>query len=165
MKLRLSILLLAGCCFLFGCQREASIPSDSFRLTVQEVISDTDIKVSLLTFQLSRAAHVSVVGDGFLNSGVLPDAQDGVIREGQVLLSAVRVAPSQGKSAYIQTLIRERSGSGYAGGPCLYPVPTDTKLASVLSISATDGIYKLDTPVTIAQLQDKPVMLVVGKRL
>ena len=87
-----------------------------------------------------------------------------MIREGQVLLSAVRVALTQDKSAYIQTLIRERSASGDAGGPCVYPVPTDTKLASVFSISASGGIYKLDTPVTISvQLQGKPAMSVVGK--
>ena len=146
-----------------GCQREASIPSDSFRLTVQEVLSDTDIKVSLLTIQLSRAGHVSVDGDGFHSSTVLPDAQDGAIREGQVLLTAARVAPSQDKFAYIQTLIRPRSASGYAGGPSVYPVPTDTTLASFFSISAVGGVFKLDTPVTIAQLQGKPVMLVVGK--
>jgi hypothetical protein len=163
MKSRLSILLLAGCCFLFGCQREASIPSDSFRLTVQEVVSDTDIKVSLLTIQLSRAASVSVDGDGFHSSGVLPNAPDGVIREGQVLLSAARIAPSQDKFAYIQTLIRPRSASGYAGGPSVHPVPADTTLASFLSISVTGGVYKLDTPVTIAQMQGKPVTLVVGK--
>jgi len=130
---------------------------------VQEVVSDTDNAVSLLTIQLSRAASVSVDGDGFHSHGVLPDAQDGVIREGQVLLSAMRVAPSQDKFAYIQTLIRERSASGYAGGPCVYPVPTDTKLASFFSISATGGVYKLDTPVTIAQLNGKPVTLIVGK--
>ena len=163
MKNRLSILLLAGCCFLCACQREASIPSDSFRLTVQEVISDTDVRVSLLTIQLSRAASVSVDGDGFHSHGVLPDAPYGVIRDGQVLLSAVRVAPSQDKFAYIQTLIRPRSASGYAGGPSLHSVPADTTLASFFSISATGGVYKLDTPVTIAQMQGKPVMLVVGK--
>lgn len=163
MKPRLSLLVLAGCGFLFGCQREASIPGDSFRLTVQEIVSDTDIKVSLLTIQVSRAGHISVVGDGFLSSTALPDAQDGVLREGQVLLSAARVAPSKDKFAYIQTLIRPRSASGYAGGPSLYPVPTDTTLASAFSISAMDGIYKLDAPVTIAQLRGKPVMLVVGK--
>jgi hypothetical protein len=163
MKSRLFILILSGCCFLFGCQREASIPSDSFRLTVQEVVSDTDIKVSLLTFQLSRAASVSVDGEGSHSSVVLPDAPDGVIREGQVLLSAARIAPSQDKFAYIQTLIRPRSASGYAGGPSVYPVPAETTLASFLSISATGGVYKLDTPVTIAQMQGKPVTLVVGK--
>ncbi len=31
------------------------------------------------------------------------------------------------------------------------------------SAKITGGIYKLDTPITIAQLQGKPVMLVVGK--
>ena len=57
MKTRLSFLVLAGCRFLFGCQHEGKIPSDSFRLTVQEVVADTDIKVSLLTIQLSRAVR------------------------------------------------------------------------------------------------------------
>ena len=133
MKIRLSILLLAGCCFLCGCQREASIPSDSFRLTVQEVVSDTDVRVSLLTIQLSRAASVSVDGDGFHSQVALPNAPEGVVREGQVSLSAARVAPSQDKSAYIQTLIRPKSASGYAGGASLHPVPTDTTLASFFS--------------------------------
>ena len=163
MKIRLPTLLLAGCSFFFGCQREASIPSDSFRLTVQEVISDTDIKVSLLTIQISRGASVSVDCDAFHSHGVLPNAQDGMVRDGQVLLSAVRVAPSQDKFAYIQTLIRPRSASGYAGGTSLYPVPADTTLASFFPISATGGVYKLDTPVTIAQMQGKPVTLVIGK--
>jgi hypothetical protein len=36
-------------------------------------------------------------------------------------------------------------------------------LASFFSISATGGVYKLDTPVAIAQFRGKPVMLVVGK--
>jgi hypothetical protein len=163
MKFRLSISLLAGCCFLFGCQRDASIPSDSFRLTVQEVVSDTDVRVSLLTVQLSRAGGVSVAGDGSHAYCVLPDAPDGVVREGQVLLSAARVAPSQDKFAYIQTLIRTRAASGYAGGPSVYSVPADTTLASFFTISVTGGVYKLDIPVTIAQLQGKPVRLVVGK--
>jgi hypothetical protein len=163
MKSRLFILLLSGCCFLFGCQREASIPSDSFRLTVQQVVSDTDNKVSLLTIQLSRAASVSIDGDGFHKQVALPDAQEGVVREAQVSLSAARVAPSQDKFAYVQTLIHVKTASGSAGGPDVHPVPTGTTLASFFSISATGGVYKLDTPVTIAQMQGKPVTLVVGK--
>lgn len=163
MKIRLSILLLAGCCFLCGCQREASIPRDSFRLTVQEVVSDTDARVSLLTIQLSRAGSVSVDGDGFHTQVALPDAQEGVVREAQVSLSAARVAPSQDKFAYIQTLIHAKTASGSAGGPSVHPVPADTTLASFFSISVTGGVYKLDIPVTIAQMQGKPVALVVGK--
>ena len=163
MRIRLSISLLAGCCFLCGCQREASIPNDSFRLTVHEVVSDTDTRVSLLTIQLSRAGSVSVDGDGFHKQVALPVAQEGVVREAQVSLSAARVAPSQNKFAYIQTLIHVKTATGSAGGPDVHPVPTDTTLASFFSVSATGGVYKMDTPVTIAQMQGKPVTLVVGK--
>ena len=156
-------MLLVGCCFLCGCKREGSIPSDSFQLAVQEVVSDTDVRVSLLTIQLSRAASISVYrGDSHCHV-VLPDARDGVVREGQVLLSATRVAPSQDKSAYIQMLIRLRTAGGSAGKVGVYPVPADITLASFASISAAGGTYKLDTPVTIGQMQGKPVVLVVGK--
>jgi hypothetical protein len=164
MRIRWSILLLANWCFLCGCQRKAEIPGDSFRLTVQKVVSDSDVRVSLLTIRLSRGASISVDGEGFHSHVVLPDAQEGVFREGEVAVSAARVAPSQGKSAYIQTLICPQTSNGArAGGPSVYTVPTETKLASVLSLSATDGVYKLDSPVTIAQLEGKPVTLVVGR--
>jgi hypothetical protein len=163
MKMRWSIAVLVGCCLVGGCHRETSIPSGSFRLTVQEVVSDTDVRVSLLTVELSDAATISVDHGGSHNHILLPDAQDSVVRVGQVLLSAARIAPAQDKSAYIQTLIRPRTLSGFAGGAELYTVPGDTTLASFFSISAASGIYKLNTPVTIAQLQGKPVVLAVGK--
>ena len=101
-RIRLAILLFAGWCVLCGCQREASIPSDNFRLTVPEVVSESDVSVSLLTIRLSRRASISVDGDGFHSHVVLPDAQDGVVRKGEMAVSAARVAPSQDKFAYVQ---------------------------------------------------------------
>lgn len=161
-RIRLAILLFASWSFFGGCQREASIPSDSFRLTVQEVVSESDVSVSLLTIRLSRRASISVDGDGFHSHVVLPDAQEGVLRDGGVTVSVARVAPSQDKFAYVQALISPTAPDGARdSGTCVYPVPTDTKLASFFSISATDGVYKLDTPVTIAQMEGKPVTLVV----
>ncbi len=159
MKIRFSILLLAGCCFLCGCHHEASIPGDSFRLTVQDVISDADVRVSLLTIRLLHGASISIDRVGV----VLPETRKGAAREAEVLLSATRVAPSQDKSAYIQTLIRARTGGGSAGGASVHPVPTDTTLDSFFSISAAGGTYKLDEPVTVAQMQGKPVTLIVGR--
>jgi hypothetical protein len=81
-----------------------------------------------------------------------------------VALSASRVTCQGDDFAYIQTLVRpENSNHGFAGGPAIHPVPEATKLEAYFSISATNGDYKLDTPVEIARLDGKPVMLVVGK--
>lgn len=77
MQFRLSTLLLSSGCFLCGCEREEIIPSDSFRLTVQEVVSESDVRVSLLTIRLSRGASISVDGDGFHRHVILPDPKDG----------------------------------------------------------------------------------------
>jgi hypothetical protein len=144
------------------------IPSDSFRLTVENVnpYPDADFRFSLFTIHASRAASISIDGpDGAHRGQKLSDAPDGVVREGKVSLSAARVAPSQEKFAYIQTLINpyaEHLASQF-GGPSVHRVPAETKLEDFFSISAASGVYKLDTPVVIAQKQGKPVTLVVGK--
>ena len=145
-----------------GCSHEADVLSDSFQLTVCEIILDSDIKVSVLDIRVARDASISVDGESSHSHIVLADAPDGELREGDVFLSAARIAPDQDKQAYIQTLIRPRARGGHAGGVSVYPVSRDTTLAALLSISAKNGTYKLDSPITIAQLQDKPVTLVVG---
>jgi hypothetical protein len=150
-------LLLAGC--------QQRIPSDSFQLSVQNFVSDDDIRVSILTIhvsQSSRASGISVDGEYSHTYSGFQDKQNESIVDGEVLLCASRIAPSE-NNAYIQMLIRSRTGTGYAGGPTVHPVSPDVKLDDFIKITASDGIYKLDTPITIAQLQGKPVTLVVGK--
>jgi hypothetical protein len=165
MNIRASILLLAGCCLLSaGCQREGAVAGDSFRLTVERVITDSEVVVSILKIHVPHDASISVDGDGSHSMVVLPDSPAGVARDGQVALSASRITRQGDDFAYIQTLVRpESSNHGFAGGPSIYPVRATTKLEAFFSISATDGDYKLDTPVEIARLNGKPVMLVVGK--
>jgi hypothetical protein len=163
MKVQGCLVLLTGCWFLCGCQREASIPGDSFRLGVQEVISGGGFEVSVLTVRALRDASISVDGEGFHTDVVLPSAPEGTGREGEVVMSAARVAPSQDKEAYVQILIRSKTTNAAAGGPSLRSVPVSTPLASCFSICVTNGIYKLNAPVTIARMQGKPVTLVVGK--
>jgi hypothetical protein len=165
MNQRASIILLAGCClFSAGCHRDAAIPGDSFHLTLQHVITDNDLMVSLLKIHDPQGANISVDGDGFHASVALPDSPAGAVREGQVALSASRITRRGDAFAYIQTLVRaENSNQGFAGGPAVYPVPAATKLEAFFSVSATDGDYKLDTPVEIARINGKPVMLSVGK--
>jgi hypothetical protein len=160
------ILLLAGCCLLFvGCQREAAIPNDRFHLTVQRVISDTDVVVSVLKIRVPHGARISVEADGGHNMvAVPPDGAEGTAKEGQVALSASRFTLQGDNFAYVQTLIRsESSKHSFASlGPNVYTIPAATKLETYFSISATDGDFMQDTPVEIARLNGKPVMLVVG---
>jgi hypothetical protein len=163
MNIRLIIFLLSAdiCLLLAGCQQR--IPSDSFQLSVRDIVSDSDIRVSLITIHISRATRISVYGDGFSESSAIQEKQNGSVADGEVLMCASRITTSENK-AYIQTLIRTRTGDGdYAGGPAVYPVSPDVKLDEFFKISASNGIFKFDTPITIAQLQGKPVTLVVGK--
>ncbi len=165
MNIRASILLLAGCCLLSaGCRHEAAVAGDSFRLTVERVITDSEVVVSNLKIHVRHDASISVDGDGSHSSVVLPDSPAGAARDGQVALSASRITREGDDFAYIQTLVRPESPNhGFAGSPSIYPVRTTTKLEAFFSISAADGVYKLDTPLEIARLNGKSVMLVVGK--
>jgi hypothetical protein len=43
-------------------------------------------------------------------------------------------------------------------------LPRDTKLGSLLSVTATNGVYKFDRPLQIGTLHDKPIMLTIGTR-
>jgi hypothetical protein len=164
--LLLSVLLI-GCGHDPAPLKEAAMPSDSFHLTVQRVITDADVVVALLKIHVPHDAGISIDADGgHCGVSLLPDSPGAVVKDGQVALSASRVTRQGDDFAYIQTLIRpESSNHSFAGGPAIHPVPAATKLEAYFSISATDGDYKLDTPIEIARLDGKPVMLVVGKPL
>ena len=165
MNIRAFPLLLAGCClFSAGCHRGAAVPSGSFRLTVERVITDQNMIVSLLKIHVWHNASISVSGAGSHCIVNLANSPEDTARDGQVALTASRIITRQGDdSAYIQTLIRTESASGFAGGPSINPVPAATTLDSFFSVSATSGDYKLDTPIEIGRLDGKPVTLVVGK--
>ena len=161
-----SLVLLAACCLLYvGCQQATAkpFPSDSFRLTVNNVVTDGDVRVSLLTIQTSVPASLSLGTEGSHSRVGLLDPQKGSVSEGQVILTGARIHHRRNENAHIQTLLRAQSQGGKAGGPSVHEVLSDVTLETFLSVSAKDGVYKLDTPITIAQLQGKPVTLVVGK--
>ena len=168
MNIRASILLLAGCCLLSaGCQREAAIPSDSFRLTVEREINSSDFVVSLLKIHVPHNASISVASEFSHCMTTLADSptDTDAPRDGQVALAASRIAQKGDTFAYIQIFIgaKARGSSGYTGGTAGNSVPAATTLDAYFSISATSGDYKLDTPVEIGRLDGKPVTLVVGK--
>jgi len=166
MPIKPFIFSVAGSCLLLcGCPRQqvAGLPRDCFRLTVQEVISDSDIQVVVLSVQARRPASLSVDTASSHSHVALPQGPDNALREGRVMLSAARVVPAGDPNAYIQVLTRPEVAGGFAGGPAVYTVTADTPLESFWSVSATDGVFRLDTPVTIAQLQGQSVTLAVGR--
>ncbi len=166
MNTRAYILLLAGCFLLSaGCYREATIPSDSFRLTVERVITDRDIVVSLLKIHVRHNASISLSSEFSHCMTTLADSPTDAPRDGQVALTASRITRQGDDFAYIQTFVgaKPNGGSGFTGGTAVNPVPVTTTLGAYFSVSATSGDYKLDTPVEIGKLNGKPVTLVVGK--
>ena len=159
-------MLLAGCCLLSaGCQREAAIPSDSYRLTVERVITERDIVVSLLNIHVPHNAGISVTSEHSHCWVSLANSPEDTARDGQVGLTASRITRQGDDFAYIQTLIgaKPSSGSGFTGGTAVNQIPVATTLDAYFSVTATSGDYKLDAPVEIARLNGKPVTLVVGK--
>jgi hypothetical protein len=149
-----------------GCKREAAVPSGSFHLSVESIIAVDDLKVSVIKYHLPHDANVYVDSEhshGSVSMQDAPTPNKVGQRDGQVILSASRVARVGDDFASIQTLIRLETDHGSAGGPYVSYVPAATNFDAYFSVSATTGDYKLDTPVEIGRLDGKPVTLLVSQ--
>jgi hypothetical protein len=161
---RLILISVVTSILFFGCNRSSQTPYAGFRLTLQDVATDTNACAALVTVHTASAGSISVDEDGGHNSATLPDADANGSREGSVALIASRIAPPGDGDIYIQTLIRPQTPNGsYAGGPSTYTLPRATKLTDHFTITARSGDYPLNTPIEIARLSGKPVTLTVGK--
>jgi hypothetical protein len=92
------------------------------------------------------------------------------LREGRVLFIASRATDSRITNAYILAGFQVMAEGGDGGmlfqsslRNTYYP-SLDTKLADFASMTVKDGIYPLDTPLEIGQIDGKPVTLTVGKQ-
>ena len=159
---RLLILGFSALLVLVGCQRAPSdIPSDGFRLTVQDIVTDTDMRVAQLVIVSSSVATITTDADLSHQSMLLPESASG---RGSVSLVASRVAPSGQPWAYFHTLIRvQTANGGLAGGPAFEALPIATELSGFFTVTAKSGDYSFDTPVEIATLRGKPVTLTLKK--
>jgi hypothetical protein len=148
----------------FGCNRPSKAPTTGFRLTVQDVATDTNARAALLIIHTTSAGSISIDQDGGHNSTMLSEPNAGGSREGSVALIASRIAPPGDGEIFIQTLIRPQTPNGnYAGGPSTYTLPRTTELTDHFTITAKSGDFALNTPIEIARLKGKPVTLTVGK--
>jgi hypothetical protein len=159
---RLLILGFSALLVLVDCRRPPSdVPTDGFRLTVQNMAADTDMQVARLAIVSSATATISIDSDGSHQSLSLRESP---CRVG-VSLVASRVAPPGQSWAYMHTLIRAQTEDGghSALGPAFEALPIDTQLSSFFTITAKSGDYSFDTPVEIAKLRGKPVTITLKK--
>jgi hypothetical protein len=122
--------------------------------------------VSLIKYRLPHDASVYVQSEhshGFASMQDAPTPGKNGQRDGQVILSASRVARGGDAIASIQTLVRLETDHASVGGPAVSYVPAATNLDAYFSVSATTGDYKLDTPIEIGRLDGKPVTLLVSQ--
>jgi hypothetical protein len=130
---------------------------------IQDIVTDSDVRSAILKIYVPHPASISVDGYNFHSVVTIQYLCKGDTEDGQVVLSASRIKVNDDKT-YIQISECASSWNGNrASGSSLHAVSPDTKLEDFFTISATNGIYKLDSPITIAQLEGKPVTLVVGK--
>jgi len=158
--------MLAGCCLLSaGCKRQAAIPDDSFHLTVENVITDRDIVVSLLRVHVPHNSMISLNSEYSHSMVTLAESSGDAPRDGEVALTASRITRQGDKFAYIQTFMgtKPNGGAGLTGGASTHPVPATMTLDTYFTVFAKDGDYKLGQTIEIAKLDGKPVTLVVGK--
>jgi hypothetical protein len=154
-----------------GCSQEQKLPPGNFQLTIRPIISNAYLKSSILDLSIqpalkSKQTVVSVKyenGNGGGGNGTrsLSNNKEGKLMTGEVFLSAAKMTPGQLDDAYIQTMIFPRKSTGDSMGMSMFPVPKNTKLDSYLTLSVTNGIYALDKPIKIAELNGGPVTLTV----
>jgi hypothetical protein len=160
---RLLILGFSALLVLVGCHQPPSdVPTDGFRLTVQNMAADTDMRIARLAIVSSAAARICIDSDGSHQNILL---QEPAPCRAAVSLVGSRVAPSGQSWAYMHTIIRAQIDDGTlsALGPAFEALPIDTQLSSFFTITAKSGDYSFDTPVEIATLRGKPVTITLKK--
>ena len=160
------IFLLVVCGSLYAGWRYEVESVDSYRLTVERIVIDRNIVVSLLKIHVGRNASLAVNSQSAQCMVTLADTPANSATDGQVVLTGAKILRPGEAGASIQTFIgvKKLDGvSGFTGGAGVRPVPASTRLDSFFTVSAVAGDYKLDKPIEIALLDGKPVTLVVSK--
>ncbi len=158
---------------LFGCQPHSSntVSSGNFRLVMDDMVKDESFRLVSLGVSSIRPGTLSVDGEGTHAAGDLLISDPDKLREGRVIFIASRTVDSCKTNALIQVSLQVKTeggdgrmllhGSFQSGGSTVYPVSIDNKLDGFLSITATNGIYPLQTPLEIGQINGKPVTLTI----
>jgi hypothetical protein len=164
------MLFSVGCCTSHHATTADAVPSGSFRLIVDAATKDDVFRIAslkILSLQSGRFS-VGIEGGGCAYGNFLASAAD-KLRAGRVLFVASRATDSRTTNAYIlaglQVMVEGRDGGMLFQSSCCktYYPSLNTSLADFVSMTVKDGIYPLDTPLEIGEINGKPVTLTVGK--
>jgi hypothetical protein len=133
-------------------------PADSFRLTVEEVVRSSACNVLALKVEVRSAEMLALRwgnggggGSTILNQG----------REGSIVFASML---AEGDSlCHTVTVIQSSVGGSHVTARMSYTLAPDEKLESVFSLIVTNGVYKLDRPLTIGSRKGESMQLVVGR--
>jgi hypothetical protein len=182
MQTFIKFLAITACGLLLGCQR-SSKPSDTFQLGVEEVIRSDIMDVVVLTVHAPGASHASSAGEaqppspaelefaletGSGNDGTrLFQAPDGSVGDVRIVAMACLTAPTDTHYSYVETTFPidyDHGGVKSSGrNSSIWPVARGTKLEQFYTLWATNGTFKIGSPVIIGKLDGKPVTLRVSR--
>jgi RNA polymerase sigma factor (sigma-70 family) len=136
-------------------------PTDSFRLTVDEVVQSSDCRIVNLKIEALSAEMMEMQWQNGATGGVgLAPAIKGNGREGTVVLASMLCESKP--ICHTTTVLQGRVGGSHTSAPVSYDLAPDTKLESVVSVTVTNGVYKLDRPLVIGSRKGETMRLVVG---
>jgi len=136
-------------------------PADSFRLAVNEVMQSDYCRVITLKVEARSRTEMMAIrcDDGSGGSTTLGPVLKGKAREGTLTLASTRC---ESNSCHVTTLLQSRFGSGTSAGHGWYDLAPGAKLESILSVTVTNGLYKLNRPIVIGERNGQTIRLVVG---
>jgi hypothetical protein len=134
--------------------RDTLIPSGKFRLMVNRIADDSDLKVFVIRFEANGRHFVSAGGQSSTTS---PMTDDDVTHWAEITL----VGNYDSTDRHYSLLTRVRSGVGYAGGKSVHTLRPQDKPEDFWKITVEPGLYDLNQSVEIYRENGKPVMLTV----
>jgi hypothetical protein len=123
----------------------AAIPSGKFRLLVNNVIDDDDMKVVIIRFEANEQHSITADGAG---CGTSP------IDDSAVHWAEIRVVASYDSIArHLTTVTQLKAESATAGGRTIYPLRKEQDPKEFMAVTVKPGIYDLKQ---VVELYRKP---------
>jgi len=159
--------ILALLCTIVSTFSEAAAPPESFTLKA-EPRHETEKSLILMLIIESQSGEVmrlDQVGGLGLSSSFRRTAA-GARQKGKVTLSLTEQDGRVRVLAGLETFFTSEQERSVLKNTAEYSIetPKGAKLDSLLTMTATNGVYKLDQPLKIGMLDGKPLELAIGKR-
>jgi hypothetical protein len=131
----------------------AAIPPGKFRLLVNDLIDNDDVKVVVIRFEANEQHFITADGGGCLTS---PN-EDAAVHWAEIRV----VASYDSLARHLTTLTQVKSESGTAGGRTIYPLRKEQNPKDFMAVNVKPGIYDLKQAVELYRKPEGAGMLTV----